>query len=152
MKSLDKLRSCFDNHAILNTVTAKKVVRELADEIEKEVGENYFELPTDSNGDRITYDTMIEQWGALESIYCILKPSGTPTWFVRGHDISAPTLRADEVTICKPTALDVLCEALSEAVGQYVSEGHCTESEIVSIANRFESRLQLKEEQELNAS
>ena len=39
MKSLDKLRSCFDNYAILNTVTAKKVVRELADEIEKEIEE-----------------------------------------------------------------------------------------------------------------
>ena len=146
MESLDKLRSCFDNYAILNTVTAKKVVRDLADEIEKEVSENYVGMPTDSNGDRITYDTKVECWGALDSIYCILKPSGTPTWFVRGHDISAPTLRADEVTICKPTAWDVLYEALSEAVGQYVREGHCSESEIVSIANKFESRLQLKEE------
>lgn len=146
MESLDKLRRCFDNYAILTTEIAKKVVRDLADEIEMEVSENYIVVPTDRNGDRITYDTMIEQWGALESIYCILKPSGTPAWFVRGHDTSAPTLRADEVTICKPTAWDVLYEAISEAVGQYVREGHCSKSEIVNIANRFESKLQLKEE------
>lgn len=46
MESLDKLRSCFDNYAILNTVTAKKVVRDLADEIEREVSENYVGMPT----------------------------------------------------------------------------------------------------------
>jgi len=50
MKSLDKLRSCFDNYALLNTTTAKSVVREKADEIEKEIEERCVLLPLDKDG------------------------------------------------------------------------------------------------------
>jgi hypothetical protein len=50
MKALDRLRRCFDNYAILNTTTAKGVVREKADEIEHELKERYIEMPLDKDG------------------------------------------------------------------------------------------------------
>lgn len=50
MESLDKLRRCFDNYAILTTEIAKKVVRDLADEIEKEIEERCVLLPLDKDG------------------------------------------------------------------------------------------------------
>ena len=64
MESLDRLRRCFDNFAILNTETAKKVVNDLADEIEKELGERYVELPLDKDGVPIHVgDEMVDTYG-----------------------------------------------------------------------------------------
>lgn len=113
MESLDELR---DEIRILadNHIDTDELVR-IADAIEHEVEERYVEGPTDKNGDPITYHTMIHQWGALEYIACEMHTDGTYEWFVRGHDISAPLMKAKHVTIAKqPTVEEVLLEFYDE--------------------------------------
>jgi hypothetical protein len=53
------------------------------------------ELPRDAHGNRIYPYSKLEQWGAIEDFwYC------NGHWQVRGHDISAPWLPADQVVVC----------------------------------------------------
>ena len=119
------------------------------DEIEKEVAERYIERPKDRNGEPITFDTAIKQWGALESIYYSMEfGTNEGAWFVKGHDTSAPILRADEVEVAPPTVEDVLLEAckayhglMTESMSD-VAHDMPAPSEIIA---EYAAKLQLKE-------
>ena len=73
-------------------------------------GARYIAGPVDSQGVPITFDTPIERWGMLEVISYNMHDK---CWYVTGHDITAPTLSAEECTVVlppKPTVEDVLRE------------------------------------------
>lgn len=138
MKAIDELRSMRGNCAMYEDLVTRCC--EIADEIERELEERYIEGPTDKNGDPITYRSKIYQWGALEYIACKMHPDGTYEWFVRGHDTSAPLLKASEVEAFNPpTVEDVLWELLSSI------RPEMEDDEAVPIVRGFAERLQLKE-------
>lgn len=118
------------------------------DAIEQEVEEDYIRLPMDANGEPITYDTMIEQWGALGSIWCRMEADGSFTWYVRGHDTSAPIMKASEVTVVKPPILeDLLEDALNKAANLDRKEGYWpSATDITNLLNEIAPKLQLREE------
>lgn len=119
-------------------------LEKIADAIEREVDERYVEGPTDKNGNPITYDTMIEQWGVLDYIGCKMLPDGTYEWLVRGHDLSAPVLSADEVSIVKsPTIEDVLNELCTKAFHSRQLDAHVRYKDVIA---EYAKRLQLREE------
>lgn len=149
MKSIDELRKTADECTTMAGVEnkfetvwiTKEPFMKMLDAIEHEVEERYVEGPTDKNGDRITYDTMIHQWGALEYIACEVHTDGTHEWFVRGHDISAPLLKANDVEVYKPpTVEDVLRDFA------YCCEEGATEQSIDEIVVEYAAKLQIRED------
>ena len=73
-------------------------------------GTRYIAGPVDSQGVPINFETPIERWGALELIIYNMHDK---CWYVTGHDMTAPTLSAEECTVVlppKPTVEDVLRE------------------------------------------
>lgn len=140
LKSVERLRDRAKIRAIILSFEKTELLKQL-DAIEREVEERYVEGPTDRNGDPITYDTMIEQWGVLDYIGCKMLPDGTYEWFVRGHDLSAPVLSADEVSIVKPLTVE---EVLRELVDEYELARGCRQ-DVNEVLAKFAERLQLKE-------
>lgn len=83
-------------------------------------GTRYIAGPVDSQGVPITFDTPIERWGMLEVISYDMHDK---CWYVTGHDITAPTLDAEECTVVlppKPTVEDVLWEFTRAILNQKV--------------------------------
>lgn len=143
LKGIERLRDCAKRHAITVSFDKTELLDQL-DAIEREVDERYVEGPTDKNGDPITYDTMIEQWGVLDYIGCKMLPDGTYEWLVRGHDLSAPVLSADEVSIVKPlTVEDVLNELCTKAFHSRQHDAHVRYKDVIA---EYAKRLQLREE------
>ncbi len=145
MKAIDELR----NHMkLLRDQGLMRMSMDTIDahlaEIERELEERYIEGPTDKNGDPITYRSKIYQWGALEYIACEMRRDGTCEWFVRGHDTSAPLLKASEVEAFTPipNVEDVLWELLGSI------RPEMEDDEAVPIVRGFAERLQLRGEDE----
>lgn len=83
-------------------------------------GTRYIAGPVDSQGVPINFDTPIERWGALELIIYNMHDK---CWYVTGHDMTAPTLMAEECTVVlppKPTVEDVLWEFTRTILNQKV--------------------------------
>ena len=141
MKAIDGLR----NHMKLMrdqglTMVSMTTVNTHLNKIEHELEERYIEGPTDKNGNSITYRSKIHQCGAIEYIVYEMHPDGTHEWFVRGHDTSAPLLKASEVeTFNPPTVEDVLWELIGSI------RPEMEDDEAVPIVRGFAERLQLME-------
>lgn len=144
MKSIDDMRKRIESSLVIPANEAHKYL----DAIEREVEERYVEGPTDKNGNPINYGTTIHSWGALEYIACKMHPDGTHEWFVRGHDISAPLLKANDVEVYKPpTVEDLLEEALNKAASLDRKEGYWpSAADITNIVNEVAPKLRLRED------
>ena len=120
---------------------------EIADSIEKEINEKYIKRPVDKDGNIIKYDTIIEEWGAVKDIWCEMENDDAYVWYVRGHDMTAPTLRASETTIAKPpTVEDLLKEMYLEIEDAKKLENSLLSVDIIA---EYANKLQLKEENEI---
>ena len=141
LESVDKLREFA--RGVINR-DAKQELRSIANAIEREVDERYVERPKDMNGDVITFDATIQQWGELDAIFYKYEHSeGEGVWYVRGHDEYAPILRADEVTIAKkPTVEDLLWELLANIRPDMEDE------DAAPIVESFAAKMQLRGEDE----
>lgn len=135
MKSLDNLRRCFDGFTLLSTTTAKSVVNEKADEIERELKKRYIELPLDADGIPVRVgDKVVSKYGEETRVIAV---SGRA--FVTASD--QISLRRSSAFHHKRDVSDVLrefaiaCEDAGnagDAVNRLISE--------------YAERLQLKEE------
>lgn len=123
----------------------KSALLEDFDAIEQEVEEDYIRLPRDANGEPITYDTMIEQWGALDSIWCRMETDGSCTWYVRGHDMSAPVMKASEVTVVKPPTVEELLEEMYDALDDARIPNGSEKRTYEQIIAEYAAKLQLRE-------
>lgn len=155
MKSLDKLRSCFDNYAILNTVTAKKVVSDLADEIEKEIEERYVELPHDKDGvpihigDKMVDDkkerfvvSEIDYSASCVCVFGITSGVGNlyrPSEIVHYHEPTVEEVLEEYRVRYYDLVTDMECKNITNE--EYVRG-------IRELATEYAAKLQLKEQQE----
>ena len=151
IKSIEQLRGMRGNYATYEDLVTRCC--DIADEIEREVEERYIEGPTDKNGDPITYSTKIYQWGALEYIACEMYLDGTYEWFVRGHDTSAPLVKAKHVTVMKPPTVEDVLEDYRVKYYNLVTDIGCkniTNEEYVQgikeLESEFAEKLQLRNE------
>ena len=152
LESVEQLRGMRGNYATYEDLVMRCC--DIADEIEQEVAERYIEGPTDKDGNPITYDTKIYQWGALEYIACEMHQDGTCEWFVRGHDTSASLEKAKHVTVMKPPTVEDVLEEYRVKYYDLVTDMECkniTNEEYVQgireLTSEFAERLQLKEDE-----
>lgn len=151
MESLDSLRRCFDNYALLNTTTAKSVVREKADEIEKEIEERCVLLPLDKDGVPIHIgDEMVDQ-EKDRFVVSGLDFSDTRVGVCKiigvRYGIEYPYQPSKIIHYHKPTVEEVLEEALNKAASLDRKEDYWpSAADITSIVSEIAPKLQLKEE------
>ena len=148
IEGIEQLRNLKSNCISYRDAINKSL--EIADSIEKEINEQYIKRPADKNGNIINYDTVIEQWGVVKDIWCEVENNNSYTWYVRGYDMAAPTLRASETTIAKPpTVEDILEEMYLEIENAKKSENTFSSTDIIA---EYANKLQLKEENEVSSN
>ena len=148
IEGIEQLRNLKSNCISYRDAINKSL--EIADNIEKEINERYIKRPVDKNGDIIKHGTVIEQWGVVKDIWCEMENNNTYTWYVRGHDMAAPTLRASETTIAKPpTVEDILKEMYMEIEDAKKLENTFSSADIIA---EYADKLQLKEENEISSN
>ena len=148
IEGIEQLRNLKSNCISYRDAINKSL--EIADSIEKEINEQYIKRPADKNGNIISYDTVIEQWGVVKDIWCEMENNNSYTWYVRGYDMAAPTLRASETTIAKPpTVEDILEEMYLEIEDAKKSENTFSSTDIIA---EYANKLQLKEENEVSSN
>ena len=148
IEGIEQLRNLKSNCISYRDAINKSL--EIADSIEKEINEQYIKRPADKNGNIIKYDTVIEQWGVIKDIWCEMENNNSYTWYVRGYDMAAPTLRASETTIAKPpTVEDILEEMYLEIEDAKKSENTFSSTDIIA---EYANKLQLKEENEVSSN
>ena len=148
IEGIEQLRNLKSNCISYRDAINKSL--EIADNIEKEINEQYIKRPIDKNGDIIKYGTVIEQWGVVKDIWCEMENNNSYTWYIRGYDMAAPTLRASETTIAKPpTVEDILEEMYLEIEDAKKSENAFSSADIIA---EYADKLQLKEENEISSN
>ena len=135
MKSLDNLRRCFDGFTLLSTTTAKSVVSEKADEIERELKKRYIELPLDKDGIPICVgDKVVSKYGEETRVVAV-----ADTAFVAASDQIC--LKCPSAFHHKRCVSDVLRE-FAIACEDAGNAGDAVER----LINGYAASLQLKEE------